>query len=217
MPAFNEVFGGPPEPEACVTSITPELQQHVAAMKTQGWGAKLADQATPMWGCGAETDAKECLKDLPVVTEPWKPAGVEQTMRVLRDLPRTSYWVRSSADGRFVGYGQFTSAAVIDLNKAAGTPTIQVDARYDPAFFPDNNGVSFAGTDLANNTPGPIKVCKQSALIAAANLMLAHEGVAWIVLAASAFVGWRARQSLRWKAWLPLALWVQKNLIGQQS
>jgi len=38
------------------------------------------------------------------------------------------------------------------------------------------------------------------------SVLLAHEGVAWIVLAASAFVGWRARQSLRWKAWLPLAL-----------
>ncbi|MFO0738975.1 MAG: hypothetical protein U0270_23975 [Labilithrix sp.] len=170
MPGFNEVFGGPPEPEECVPSITPELQQHVAAMRTQGWGAKLADQATPMWGCGAETDAKECMKSLPAVTEPWAAPGVEQTMRVLRDLPRTSYWVRSSADGRFVGYGQFTSAAVIDLNKPAGTPPIQVDARYDPAFFPNNDGVSFAGTDLSSNTPGPIKVCKQSALIAAANM-----------------------------------------------
>lgn len=170
MPAFNEVFGGPPEPEECVTSITPELQQHLAAMRTQGWGAKLADQSTPMFGCGAETDAKECLRALPAVTEPWAAPAVAQTMRVLRDLPRTSYWVRSSADGRFVGYGQFTSAAVIDLTKPAGSPPIQVDARYDPAFFPNNDGVSFAGTDLSSNTPGPIKVCRQSALVAAASM-----------------------------------------------
>ena len=171
MPGFNEVFGGPPEPPACVTNITPELKQHVLDMKTQGWGARLADQSTPMWGCGAETDAKNCLKDLPpVADQTWNPAGVDQTMRVLRDLPKTSYWVRSSADGRFVGYGQFTSAAVIDLTKAAGTPPIQVDARYDPSFFPNNDGVSFAGTDLSSNTPGPIKVCKQSALIAAAGM-----------------------------------------------
>jgi hypothetical protein len=170
MPAFNEVFGGPPEPEECVPSITPELQQHVAAMKTQGWGARLADQSTPMYGCGAATDPKQCLTDLPVVSQPWAAQGVDQTMRVLRDLPRTSYWVRSSADGRFVGYGQFTSAAVIDLSKPATAPAIQVDARYDPSFFPNNDGVSFAGTDLSSNTPGPIKVCKQSALINAANM-----------------------------------------------
>jgi heme a synthase len=38
------------------------------------------------------------------------------------------------------------------------------------------------------------------------SVQLAHQGVAVVVLAASAFIGWRARQSLRWKAWLPLAL-----------
>ncbi len=168
MPAFNEVFGGPPEPEACVPSITPELTAHVAEMKTTGWGARLADVATPMFGCADATDAKDCFKTLPVVAAPWGAAGVTQTLRVLRELPKTSYWVRSSADGRFVGYGQFTAAAIIDLSTAQGTPAIEVDARYDPAFFPDNDGISFAGTNLASETPGPIRVCRQSVLVEAA-------------------------------------------------
>jgi cytochrome c oxidase assembly protein subunit 15 len=37
-------------------------------------------------------------------------------------------------------------------------------------------------------------------------VLLAHEGVAMLVLAAAAFAGWHTRQALRWKAWLPLAL-----------
>jgi hypothetical protein len=186
MPAFDEVFGGPPEPAACVQNISPELAAHVAAMKTGGWGARLADQSTPMFGCAAGKSAAECLVDLPVVGQPWGAPGVNQTLRVLRDMPKTSYWVRSSADGRFTGYGQYTSAAVIDHTTAAGTPPIQVDARYDPSFFPNNDGVSFAGTDLSASQPGPIRVCRQSVLANAAHLatpklMLTEPGCSEIV------------------------------------
>jgi hypothetical protein len=169
IPAFNAVFGSPPEPEACVPNLTDELKQHVADMKTQGWGARLADDSTPMFGCGSASEAIECLKGFPAVSDRWPNAGVAQTMRMLRDFPKTNYWIRSSADGRFVGYGQETSAAIVDLTKPAGAPPIQVDARYDPSFFPNNDGVSFAGTDLSTNTDGPIRVCKQSALVNAAS------------------------------------------------
>ena len=96
--------------------------------------------------------------------------GVAQTMRELRSLPRTSYWVRSSADGRFVGYGQFTAAAIIDLAAPATAAPIAVDARYDPSFFPNNDGVSFAGTGTQNEDIGPIRVCKQSVLTNAATM-----------------------------------------------
>ncbi|MBX3228230.1 MAG: hypothetical protein KIT84_26605 [Labilithrix sp.] len=169
MPAFNEVFGGPPEPETCVTDVAnPKLQAHLLEMKTAGWGARLADEATPMYGCGAATNPEDCLTSLPLAAETWKPAGLDQTMRVLRDFPKTSYWVRSSADGRYVGYGQFTAAAIVDLQAAKEAPPIKVDARYDPVFFPNNDGVSFAGTNLSSPQPGPIKVCRQSALATAA-------------------------------------------------
>lgn len=167
MPAFNEVFGGPPEPAVCQPSTSPELKAHITAMKTDGWGARLAEQTTPMFGCGSSADAASCLASHPLVTEPCAAADVDQKLRVLYDMPRTSYWVRSSADGRFVGFGQMDAAGIIDLAAPAGSSPIKVDARYDPAFFPNNDGVSFAGTNLAGND-NPIKVCKQSVLVSVA-------------------------------------------------
>jgi hypothetical protein len=165
MPAFNEAFGPPPEPPACVPSISPELAAHVTEMKSAGWGARLAEASTPMYGCAAGADPKACLGDLPEITTTFGATGVAQTMRQIRELPfRTHYWVRSSADGRFVGFGQNDAAGILDLAAAAGAPPIQVDARYDPSFFPNNDGVSFAGTDLSNPETGPIRVCRQSVL-----------------------------------------------------
>ena len=53
MPAFNEVLGGPPEPAECVPSVSPKLAAHVTAMNSEGWGARLIEAATPMFGCGS--------------------------------------------------------------------------------------------------------------------------------------------------------------------
>jgi hypothetical protein len=170
MPGFNDVLGGPPEPDTCVPSVSPALASHVADMKTSGWGARLTDAATPMFGCapgdgaGATGGAFSCLASLPDLTSQLGQSGVKQTMRQLRTMPHTSYWVRSSADGRFVGFGQFTAAGIIDLTTPEGSAPIAVDARYDPSFFPNNDGVSFAGTGLDSDTAGPIRACKQSAL-----------------------------------------------------
>jgi hypothetical protein len=170
MPGFDELLGGPSEPDVCVPSISPALAAHVAQMKTEGWGARLADAATPMFGCGSTSNPGTCLANVPLLSAPWGAPGVAQTLRELHAFPRTSYWVRSSADGRFVGFGQFTSAGIIDLAAPAGAPPIAVDARYDPSFFPNNDGVSFAGTDLDSDEAGPIRVCRQSALTSAASL-----------------------------------------------
>lgn len=45
-------------------------------------------------------------------------------------------------------------------------------------------------------------------------VLLAHEGVAVLVLGAAAWVGWRARHALRWKAWLPLTLTLIAAAVG---
>lgn len=170
MPAFNDVFGGPPEPAPCVASISSDLETHINTMKTEGWAARLADLTTPMFGCGAATTPTGCLSTFPLLIDPWGAAGVDQTLRVLQTMPtKTSYWIRSSADGRFVGFGQFTAAGILDLQAPAGSDPIKVDARYDPSFFPNNDGVSFAGTGLATEEVGPIKVCRQSVLTAIAS------------------------------------------------
>ncbi len=164
MPQLDEAFrpdvdAGAPGP--CTPSTTPELAAHLAAMKTSGWGARLADQATPMFGCGAATDPLECLTQLPDATLDFGAPGVDQKLRELHKQALTSrYWVRSSADGRYVGYGMYTSAKIVDLTKPTSAAPIKVRADYDPYFLPGNDGFAFAGA----HSGGSIRVCRQSLL-----------------------------------------------------
>jgi hypothetical protein len=141
-------------------STTPELAAHIATMKTDGWGARLADQSTPMFGCGAASGTA-CLTTLPDATATFGTTGVQQTLRQLhKQSLQSHYWVRSSADGRYVGYGMNDSAKIVDLTKPEGTGEISVEADYDPYFLPSNDGFAFAGT----HADGAIRLCKQSLL-----------------------------------------------------
>ena len=166
MPQLDEAFAPPTDPVPgpvgnCVPKTTPELAAHLSAMKTEGWGARLADQATPMFGCGSAASPLECLAQLPDVTAKFGGAGVPQTFRQLHEQPlKSRYWVRSSADGRFIGYGLYTSSKVIDLTRPAGAPAIEVAADYDPFFLPSNDGFAFAGSHAGDR----IRVCRQSLL-----------------------------------------------------
>jgi len=150
----------------CVDSTTPALAAHVTQMKTQGWGARLADLTTPMFGCGAAS-ALGCLTALPEITTQLSATGVVQKIRKLRQLPSVShYWVRSSADGRWVGFGYNNSARVIDLSKPTTATPIAIAADYDPVFLPGNDGFAFAGA----HADGNIHMCRQSLLADAAAL-----------------------------------------------
>jgi len=157
--------GGDAGRGACTESTTPELRAHILEMRTGGWGARLADQTTPMFGCGAATSPLACLGSLPDLTAQVGESGVTQKIRKLRDLSgRSRYWVRSSADGRFVGLGFNTSARIVDLSKPASATPIAVRAKYDPFFLPSNDGFAFAGALADDN----IRVCRQSLLADAA-------------------------------------------------
>ncbi len=65
----------------------------------------------------------------------------------MRELAfNTYYWMRSSADGRFVANGSTGGKSIIsDLQT---NKDIEVDAAYDPGFFPDNKGWMFQGTPI---------------------------------------------------------------------
>lgn len=159
MPALETVMT---EPGAfpCVQNITPAMTAHIATMKTEGWTAKFAETSTPMARCGAATDAKECLKSLDDLTAQWGAPGTVQTLRQLRKMnQRSSYWTRSSADGRFAALGGSPSR-IVDLNAPEDDAPIKVSAPYDPGFFPNNDGFSFAGTQA-----GGLRVCRQSVLL----------------------------------------------------
>jgi hypothetical protein len=130
-------------------------------MKTQGWRAVNTASMMAMHGCGAATDPKLCLTGYPL--------GVDQTygtgwdlpttgkLRVLADVTyRSSYWTRSSPDGRFISHGvaNVSGSYVIDLQR--GGMLVPINSTYDPNWFPDNGGFVFQG--------GPRNVCAQSVL-----------------------------------------------------
>jgi hypothetical protein len=85
-----------------------------------------------------------------------------QQMRLLKKLPfRSTFWARSSADGRFFGDGLREQARFPSANGTPGgfipdesrgfivdlalkdRPFIGVTGPYDPGFFPDNNGFTW--------------------------------------------------------------------------
>ncbi|HEY4175958.1 MAG TPA: hypothetical protein VGM90_03970 [Kofleriaceae bacterium] len=162
LPALAQTLGGDPPPSSCTPSISSAVASHTTAMSTQGWRA--LDRATQlaMHGCGSATDPRDCLTSYPLaVDQPfgvgWDVAG-RGRIRVLRDeIYVTSFWTRSSADGRFVAHGvaSVPGSYVIDLQRDA---TIPIAADYDPAFFPDNSGFVFQG--------GPANTCALSVLTA---------------------------------------------------
>jgi hypothetical protein len=72
------------------------------------------------------------------------------TVRVLREFTwPNSFWVRTSADGRFVatGGGREGGAQAMDLKATleGSSRDIELDASYDPDFFPDNKAFMFQG------------------------------------------------------------------------
>lgn len=172
MPQFDEALGRPGDAgvgdartdgeagsaTSCAESTTPELRAHLTEMRTTGWGARLADLATPMFGCGSATSALACLTTFSTIST-IAPAGLPQTIRKLYEQPLASrYWVRSSADGRYVGFGLNTSSRIVDLSKPASAPPIVVAADYDPSFLPSNDGFAFAGA----RSDDAIHLCRQS-------------------------------------------------------
>lgn len=129
LPELDRVVVDPPPPATCVAAIAPAVGAHVTAMATLGWAALNAQRGLAMHD---------------VSGAPALPAW-GASVRVLRALPYvTSFWTRSSADGRFVAHGvaSVPGSYVVDLQRDA---TIAIDADYDPAFFPDHAGFAFHG------------------------------------------------------------------------
>jgi len=119
-----------------------------------------------MFGCTDGT-ASNCLGSFDDITTTWTTPNANQTLRKLRDVPfRSHWWIRSSPDGKYTGFGLNNAAKLIDHTKAGANGIIDVKASYDPQFFPNNEGFSFAGVGSGN---GPIKVCKSSVIAGASS------------------------------------------------
>jgi len=149
LPRLSTYIAADTGPTSCSPSITSQVTTHVNQMATQGWSALNRQANLNMYGCGSATDPRQCLTSLPTAQS--KPYGTGWatvgTLRVLRELAfNTYYWMRSSADGRFVANGATGSNSVIsDLQTSKD---IAVEAAYDPGFFPDNHGWVFQGTPI---------------------------------------------------------------------
>lgn len=157
LPKVDELI---PEdrPTSCADDFT-KLAARTSQVKTQTWAAKNQSLGMPMLGCPAPNPAAPvsptaCFQnkrpdgtDVFARTE-WGQEG--STVRVLRDLKSpNSFWMRSSADGRFVatGGGSNGGAQAVDLQATLeGTSRdIGLRASYDPDFWPDNRAFMFQG------------------------------------------------------------------------
>ncbi len=161
-PWVEDVLPSLDGPGECTDYVDASVAALVAEGEVSGWSARNREAAILMYGCAGATDPLACLSSFPRVTETtygamWETPGTEQ--RVLFEVPyRTSYWTKSSADGRFVAHGGNDAggnASIIDLVRGA---IVRVDAQYDPGFFPDNSGFVFHGTSRG------AAVCMQSVL-----------------------------------------------------
>jgi hypothetical protein len=151
LPFMEELLPDPPPPGGCAPSISPEVASHIQAMETAGWRAENANAGLLMFGCAGASTPLDCLSSYPQASTTAFGANWEHLpgakLRVLRTNDyASSFWTRSSADGRFVGHGGSASgndATIVDL---ATDTEIAIDAAYDPGFFPDNSGFIFQGT-----------------------------------------------------------------------
>ena len=149
VPELDSVLPVDPAPTTCTPMITGSVAAHVTSMATTGWRALNEERGLLMHGCAGASDELGCFATETRAGDTTFGAGWEHldgaTLRVLYTTDyQSSYWTRSSADGRFVGHGarvsSSTAARIIDL---ASDRVISLDASYDPAFFPDNSGFAF--------------------------------------------------------------------------
>lgn len=154
VPLLDETLPTDPAPSTCTAGISSAVATHVSTMATQGWRAINRDNMMPMFGCGTETDPKKCLGEYAERPE-WEVAGHGAIRQLLDVTYESSYWTRSSPDGRFVAHGvaNVQGSYIQDLQRNA---VVNIATQYDPAFFPDNTGFVFQG--------GPRNVCGISVL-----------------------------------------------------
>jgi hypothetical protein len=161
LPELDLKLPPDPAPTSCRLAVSVEVAGHVNLMKTLGWRAINTSSLMAMHGCGSATDPRQCLQSVPLGTDQsyglgWDLPG-RGRLRVLADETyRSSYWTRSSPDGRFIAHGvqNVAGSYIIDLQR--GGQLVPIDVQYDPAWFPDNSGFIFQG--------GPRNTCAQSLL-----------------------------------------------------
>jgi hypothetical protein len=142
--------------------VNAEVLRIVEDAEVESWTARNRGTVL-MHGCSGSDAPIDCLDEYPLASS--TDYGAEwdtvpgTAMRILYETAyNSSYWTRSSADGRFVAHGGGTgsNATIIDLERDFA---IGADALYDPGFFPDNSGFVFHGT------PRGFAACEMNVLL----------------------------------------------------
>jgi hypothetical protein len=186
LPGLSELVPEDSNEEGCTPSIDPALTAHIADMQAQGWRAQNATVPLLMFGCADGQSGAACLGTLPTAAAQPYGAGWDQvpgtTIRILRDntASPTTYWSRSSPDGRFIASGlagqapQDLAGQIVDLQRNVVIPG---SFSYDATFFPDNSGFMVQRGIYASATPGGLPtngtagatdeavICEQSVLL----------------------------------------------------
>lgn len=151
-------------PTDCHDDFT-ALRERTSQVKNETWAAVNRAKRMPMFGCPAPNPEQPisptaCFtqksgdKDIfPSAVDTdfartWALDG--STVRILRELSSpNSFWLRSSADGRFAatGGGRNGGAQAIDLQATLDGQSrdIGLQASYDSDFWPDNKAFMFQG------------------------------------------------------------------------
>ncbi len=150
LPLIEAKLPEDPPPTECTPGVSAEVSAHVTETKLSGWRAVNKQNAMLMHGCDSvDGDPLECLTTYPgfadaTFSEGWAASIPGQQIRILRENGyESSFWTRSSADGRYVGNGAQSGGAgvrIVDLKRDFAIPG---NALYDPAFLPDNSGFMF--------------------------------------------------------------------------
>ncbi len=167
LPNLEETIEDPPPPATCENFLdTAALESHIDTMTFEGWGAANKENGMFMHGC-TNNDAANCFADKGDRIDYAPKDAVGQLKQVLELEFKTSFWTRSSADGRFVGNGggKTGGATITDLQRGVD---IKIKASYDPGFFPDNSGFIFQG--------GGTGICNQSLLETLDEITFKEEG-----------------------------------------
>jgi len=143
LPNLDDVLDEEPPPQVCTADVDPLFADHINAMAFEGWAAVNEQNGVRNFGCPDGGDTLECFAN--GYTDRTAVWGTE--VGNLKEMTKlgftTSFWTRTSADGRFVGNGGGPSGATVsDLQTGKD---IAIEASFDPGFFPDNSGFMFQG------------------------------------------------------------------------
>jgi hypothetical protein len=150
--------------QSCEARIDAALISHLTDMAAQGWRARDAEVPMLMFGCADGQAGAGCLQGVPTAASQdyggaWDVAG-GASIRILWNNTGspTTYWSRSSPDGRYIASGLVEQnvsgffGQVVDLERQV---VIDANFSYDPTFFPDGSGFMVQqGGSSSSATPG---------------------------------------------------------------